>query len=75
MTSSNLAEVGARLEEAVLRIHDPPTDNEELYERYEMTAISILDSEACLYGDDELYHYLRDYLERKRRQLGLKPID
>jgi len=71
---SSLSEAGIRLEKAVLAIHDPPTDNLELYERYEMTAIQILDSEFNDYPEDDLYHYLLNYLERKRSQLGLKPL-
>lgn len=74
MTSQNLLEVSARLEKAVSRIHDPPANNEEIYQRYEMTAIQILDSECYNYPEDELYIYLRDYLENKRSQLGLKPL-
>jgi len=75
MTSYDLVEISARLEEAVARITGPPVDAEEEYERYERTAIQILDSEFNDYPEDELYHYLRNYLEHKRRQLGLKPLD
>lgn len=75
MTSYDLVEVSARLEEAVARITGPPANAEEEYERYEMTAVSILDSECFNYPDGELYLYLLDYLKNKRRELGLKPLD
>lgn len=71
MTSQERLEISARLEEAVERITGPPVDAEDLYERYEMTAISLLDSEFDNYPEDELYHYLMDYLECKRKQLGV----
>jgi len=73
--SQEYLEVSARLEEAVARITGPPANNEDIYERFEMTAISILDSEGFNYPDGELYLYLLDYLKQKRGQLGLKPLD
>ena len=73
-TSQELLEVGVRLEEAVERIPDKTNDPVDLYQQYEMTAIQILDSECYNYPSDELYCYLLDYLEHKRRQLGLKPL-
>ncbi|MBK7729681.1 MAG: hypothetical protein IPJ33_14635 [Gammaproteobacteria bacterium] len=42
MTIRTLAEVGARLEEAVRSL---PGDGHDLFDRYEMVAIQILDSE------------------------------
>ena len=74
MTSQECLEVSARLEKAVERITGPPVDAEETYERYEMTAISILDSEFDNYPEDELYHYLMDYLKCKRKQLGVEVL-
>jgi len=75
MTSQDLLEISARLEKAVERITGPPANAEELYERWEMTAISLLDSNDYLYKEDELYHYLLAYLQQKRSELGLKPLD
>jgi len=75
MTSQECLEVSACLEKAVERIKKPPDNAEDLYERYEMTAISLLDSDAYLYREDELYHCLRNHLEHIRKKLGLKPLD
>lgn len=75
MTSQELLEVGVRLEEAVLRITGPPSDAEELYDRFEMTAISILDSEHGNYPEGVLCGHLMDYLSDKRCELGLKPFE
>jgi len=73
MTSQDLLEVSARLEEAVLRITGPPDNAEDLYERFEMTAISILDSEHGNYPEGVLCRYLEAILSEKRRELGLEP--
>ena len=73
-TSQELLEVSARLEEAVERITGPPDNAEELYEWFEMTAISILDSEHGNYPEGVLCGHLRDYLSDKRRELGLEPF-
>ena len=75
MTSQELLEVSARLEEAVLRITGPPVNPEEQYERFEMTAISILDSEHGNYPEGVLCRHLMDYLSGKRRELGLEPSE
>jgi len=73
MTSYDLVEVSARLEEAVARITGPPANAEEEYERYEMTAIAILDSEHENYPEGLLCGHLSDYLSEKRQELGLEP--
>jgi len=75
MTSQDLLEVSARLEEAVLRITGPPDNAEDLYERFEMTAISILDSEHGNYPEGVLCGHLRGILSDKRRELGLEPSE
>ena len=75
MTSQDLLEVSARLEEAVLRITGPPDNAEDLYERFEMTAISILDSEHGNYPEGVLCGYLRGILSDKRCELGLEPFE
>tara|TARA_R110002111_G_scaffold55408_7_gene95271 strand:+ start:1294 stop:1530 length:237 start_codon:yes stop_codon:yes gene_type:complete len=72
--SQDLLEVSARLEEAVKRITEPPDNAEEEYERFEMTAISILDSESENYPEGVLCRHLSDYLSAKRRELGLEPF-
>jgi len=74
MTSQDLLEVSARLEEAVLRIPGTPTNAEEVYERHEMTAISILDSEHKNYPEGVLCRHLEAILAEKRRALGLEPF-
>jgi len=74
MTSQDLLEISARLEKAVERITGPPDNAEETYERYEMTAISILDSEHENHPEGELCEFLMAYLAAKRRELGLEPF-
>ncbi len=74
MTSQERLDISARLEEAVERITGPLVDAEDLYERFEMTAISILDSEHENYPEGELCEYLMDYLAAKRLKLGLEPF-
>jgi len=73
MTSQERLEISARLEEAVERITGSPNNAEEHYERYLMSASQILDSEVYLYQEDELYLYLRNYLEHKQLELGVTP--
>lgn len=73
MTSQERLEMAARLEEAVLRIPGIPTNAEEMFERYETTAISVLDSEHANYGEEVLCGFLSDYLSAKRQELGLEP--
>jgi hypothetical protein len=75
MTSQERLDISARLEKAVARITGPPDNPEELYERWENSAISLLDSECYNYPDGELYSFLLDYLRQKRGQFGLKPLD
>ena len=72
MNIRSLAEVGARLEEAVSGDTSTP---QELYERYEMLAIQILDSEFDNYADGILEEYLLGYLNSKRLELGLSEDD
>ena len=74
MTSQERLEISARLEKAVERITGPPVNAEEIYERYEMTAISILDSEHENYPEGELCEFLMGHLAEKRRELGLEPF-
>ena len=66
-----LAEVRARLEDAVAALPGEAATPQELYDRYEMVAIEILDSEYLSYPEGELERYLREYLVERRRELGL----
>lgn len=69
--SSNLAEVGVRLEESVQRVANTAMTPLELYQCYEMTAIQILDSDFHQFEGDTLQDYLMRYLELKRGELGV----
>ncbi|MBL1321329.1 MAG: hypothetical protein COA63_009770 [Methylophaga sp.] len=71
-TSQELLEISARLEEAVARITGPPDNPEELYDRFEMSAIAILDSQHVNYPEGVLCAYLAAILSEKRRELGLE---
>ena len=71
-TIRELAEVGARLEEAAQRslpesAHDPPA----VYDHHELLAIQILDSEHAEYPPGMLQGYLEAYLAELRSKLGL----
>ena len=52
-----LAEIDVRLEEAVASLPGEPANPAELYDRYEMVAIQILDSEAGDYAPGVLQEY------------------
>lgn len=69
--SSDLAEMGARLEEAVRRVATSSMTPLELYQCYEMTAIQILDSQFHNFTGDALQNYLMRYLEQKRGELDV----
>jgi len=70
MTIRTLAEVGARLEDAVRSL---PDDGHDLFDRYEMVAIQILDSEFPDFAPGLLERYLSVYLDLKRLELGSEP--
>jgi hypothetical protein len=70
MTIRTLAEVGARLEETVKGL---PGDGHDLFDRYEMVAIQILDSEFPDFAPGLLERYLSIYLDLKRLELGSEP--
>jgi hypothetical protein len=72
--NQELLEVSARLEEVALRMPGTPSNAEEVYERLELTAISILDSEHENWPEGVLCGHLTDYLSEKRRELGLEPF-
>jgi hypothetical protein len=69
-----LAEVRARLEEAVAALPgDPATATpQDIYDQYEMLAIEILDSEFDQFEDGLLEHHLQTFLLLKRLELGIK---
>jgi len=67
MTIGSLAEVRLRLEEVVRAL---PDDGHDLFDRYEMVAIQILDSEFPDFAPGLLERYLSAYLDLKRLELG-----
>lgn len=69
-----LAQVGVRLEEAVSTLPGEAANPADLYDRYEMLAIAILDSEFEDYEYGMLEEYLMTYLYLKRLELGI-PLD
>ena len=73
MTNTDLEAVGARLQKAVAGLPGNSTDPTEIYDRIEMVATAILDSE---FGDFEpglLEEYLQQILYLKRLELGQEP--
>ena len=68
MCIGELTEVSARLEQAYNAF--PETDDlQEMYDRYEMLAIQILDSEFDHFPDKTLEHYLMGYLQSTKYSL------
>ena len=61
MTIRTLAAVGARLEKAVSALPGEAANPADLYDRYEMLATQILDSEFEDYLDGVLEEYLRPH--------------
>jgi hypothetical protein len=72
MTIRSLAEVGIRLEKAVLALPPDPDSAPARYERYEAMAIAILDSEHMEWPDGVLEAFLLQRLAIKRTELSLK---
>ena len=66
-----MAEVGARLDKAVLPYLNESLTPREIYDKYEEVAISILDSEFENYPEEALEQYLRTFLYHKELDLGL----
>jgi len=62
MTIRATAEVGVRLEKAVLNLPGETANPADLYDRYEMLATAILDSEFENYESGMLEEYLFTYL-------------
>lgn len=71
MTIRSLAEVSARLEEAVTALPVRATTPAELFDHYEEVAIQVLDSEHTNYIPGALEEYLSTYLYLKQLELGL----
>lgn len=74
MTIRNLAEVGARLEKAVKALPDEPAGPADLFNRYEMVATQILDSEFADYTPGLLQEYLMTVLYLKQLEMNLLPL-
>lgn len=68
---SPLAEIGVRLEKAVSGLPGEPVDAQDLYDRWEETAIQILDGSCQEFDPIELTEYLHSVLYVKRMELGL----
>ncbi len=71
MTIRDLAEVGARLEEAARLLPGEPADNQEAFDRYESLAIAILDSEHTDFVPGQLQEYLQTLLYKRQLELDL----
>ena len=75
MTHRDIAAVRARLEEAVAALPGEPVDAADLYNRTEMLATQVLDSEAYDYEPDgALEELLMSYLYIRQIELGLLPF-
>jgi hypothetical protein len=75
MTIRSLAEVGARLEEAIALLPGDPDSPQELYDRCEMVAIAILDSEHADWPEGLLEEYLILWLRLRRMELRIDPAE
>jgi hypothetical protein len=72
MPVRNLAEVRVRLEKAVAALPGEPTTPADQFERLEMVAIQILDSEHTEFTPGILEEYLMTYLYLCQLELGLQ---
>lgn len=68
MCISELTEVAARLENSYLAFEETD-DLQEMYDRYEMLAIQILDSEFDNFPDGVLETFLQGYLQATKYSL------
>jgi len=73
MSIRSLAEVGVRLEKTVSGLPGDVDSPQDLYDRYEMVAIQILDSEHTDFTPAVLSEYLTTMLHLKQLELGLDP--
>ena len=74
MTIRALAEVAARLEEAVSLLPGEPTNPAETFQRYESVAIAILDSEHTDFIPGLLEEYLQTLMYKRQLELNLVPF-
>ena len=74
MTHRDIAAVRARLEEAVAALPGEPVDAAEHFERTEMLAVQILDSEFEDYTPGALQELLMSYLYIRQIELALLPF-
>ena len=74
MTIRSLAEVGARLEEAVRLLPGEPADPQDDFDRYESVAIAILDSEHADFIPGQLEEYLQTLMYKRQLELNLIPF-
>lgn len=74
MTIRSLAEVGARLEEAVSLLPGEPANPAETFDRYESVAIAILDSEHTDFIPGQLEEYLQTLMYKRQLELDLVPF-
>ncbi len=71
MHHCSLAEVRARLEEAVSALPGSPDDPQAQFDRLEEVAIQVLDSEFDDFTPGALAEYLNTYLYLRQLELGL----
>jgi len=71
MTHRDIADVRARLEEAVAALPGEPADAADLFDRTEQIAIQVLDSEFGDYTPGMLQELLMSYLYIRQIELGL----
>jgi acetyl-CoA carboxylase carboxyltransferase component len=69
--TGDISRVRCRLETAVSLLPDEPTSPAELFDRYEMVATQILDSEFQDYTQGMLQELLMSFLYVRQIELGL----
>ena len=74
MNIRNLAEVGTRLEEAIMALPEKPTGPAYLFEKYQVVVTQILDSEFADHPPGLLEEYLMTRLYLKQLEMGLLPL-
>ena len=74
MKHRDIAEVRARVEEAVAGLPGEPTDATDELSRLEQVCIQVLDSEHDWYPDGQLSELLMSYLYIRQIELGLLPF-
>jgi hypothetical protein len=70
-TIRDIAEVRARLEDAVAGLPGEPVDSADLLDRYEMVSTAILDSEHDWYPPGHLSELLMSYMYIRQIELHL----